>query len=88
MVDGQLPASVTAGAVVDVWAARSTEAGEYGEPAAIASGAIVVRLVESQSIVSASEAVAVEVLVDRSRVARVLAAIANDDAIAIVPGLN
>ena len=84
-MDGQLSEAVAAGSVVDVWASRETETGQFGAPATLVTGATVVRLVASDSIVGAGETTAVEVLVPRSKVARVLEAIANDDAISIVP---
>jgi hypothetical protein len=84
-VGGTLAASVQPGAVVDVWAARELEGGGFGPPSVIASGATVVRLVASDSIVSGGETTAVEVLVPKSRVARVLEAAANSDAVSIVP---
>ena len=84
-VDGTLAASVQPGALVDVWAAREEEGGRFGPPAVIASGVTVVRLVESASIVSGGETTGVEVLVPTSRIARVLEAGANSDAVSIVP---
>ena len=84
-VGGTLAASVQPGSVVDVWAARELEGGRFGPPAVIASGATVVRLVDSDSIVSGSETTAVEVLVPKPRIARVLEAAANSDAVSIVP---
>lgn len=84
-VRGELAAAVQPGAVVDVWASREQQGGGFGPPAVIASGATVVRLVESQSVVSGGETTAVEVLVATSRIARVLEAAANSDAVSIVP---
>jgi hypothetical protein len=84
-VGGSLAASVAPGAVVDVWAARAEEGGRFEPPAVIASGAVVVRLVDSDSLVSGGGTTAVEVLVPTSRVARVLEAAANSDAVSIVP---
>lgn len=84
-LDGQLAASVAPGSSVDVWASRETESGVFAAPATIVTDASVVRLVASESIVGAGETTAVEVLVPRSKVARVLEAIANDDAISVVP---
>lgn len=84
-VEGELAASVHPGSVVDVWAARAEEGGRFGAPAVIASGATVVRLVESDSIVSGGATTAVEVLVPKTRIARVLEAAANSDAVSIVP---
>ena len=84
-VGGQLAASVVPGSVADIWAAREVENGTYGPPAVIVSGATVARVVQSESIVGAGEATAVEVLVPKSRIARVLEAVANSDAVSIVP---
>jgi len=84
-VQGPLAASVQPGAVVNVWAAPALEGGTFGAPAVIASGATVVRLVTSDSIVAADRTTAVEVLVPASRIARVLEASANSAALSIVP---
>lgn len=84
-VGGALAASVGAGSLVDVWAAREESSGGFGPPAVLVSGGTVVRLVEAQSIVTGGETTAVEVLVPKSKIARVLEAVANDDAISIVP---
>lgn len=84
-VGGSLAESVQPTALIDVWAAREMEGGSFGPPAAIVTAATVVRLVESDSIVSGGDAVAVEVLVPKSKLARVLEAIANGDAVSIVP---
>jgi hypothetical protein len=84
-VNGQLAASVGAGSIVDVWSARGTSAGQFDAPAVIVSGATVVRLVEDSGLVVDDQAMSVEVLVPRDRVARVLEAVANDDAVSVVP---
>jgi hypothetical protein len=81
----QLAASVQPGSVVDVWAAEEVENGHFGPPAVIVAGATVVRLVKSDSIVAADQATGIEVLVPKSKIARVLEALANDDAISVVP---
>lgn len=83
-VQGALAASVQPASSVDIWAARPLGGGAFGPPVAIVTGAGVVRLVESDSIVSGGT-VAVEVLVPRTKLARVLEAIANRDAVSIVP---
>ena len=84
-VDSALAASVTEGAVVDVWAVRSTADREYTEPAVIVSGAIVVRLVETRTIVAGGDVTAIEVLVPRARIAVVLDAIASEASMSMVP---
>jgi flagella basal body P-ring formation protein FlgA len=82
---GPLAASVGPGATVDVWAARELENRQFGAPVVIVSNAIVVRLVNSDSIVAKSQLTGLEVLVPRARVARVLDALANGDVISVVP---
>ncbi len=84
-VDGQLAASVGAGSLVDVWSSRETQDQGFGPPASIVSGAIVVRLLESESIVAGGETTAIELLVPRIRLARVLDAIAHGDVLTVIP---
>ena len=84
-VDGALAASIEAGSPVDVWSSREGETGVFGPPSVIVSGATVVRLVEEDTIVAGSQSVAVEILVPRARVARVLEALSNSDVLSVVP---
>lgn len=84
-VSGQLAESVLPGATVDVWAAREGEGGVFAAPTVIVPGATVVRLVEEESLVASGGTVAVELLVPKTKVARVLEAVANADALSIVP---
>jgi hypothetical protein len=84
-VSGELAESVEAGSTVDVWSARESAGGVFDAPVVIVSGATVVRLVDRQGLVVDNDSRSVEVLVPRTDVARVLEAIANDDAIAVVP---
>jgi len=93
---GEVSESVIAGALVDVWSS-STDAGgvgsdeseaqlgAFGAPVVLCADAVVVRVLEPDGIVSASDGRSVEVLVPRSRIARLLQAIADDDALAVVP---
>jgi hypothetical protein len=84
-VSGQLASSVGPGSLVDVWSARSTGNGQFEAPAVVVASATVVRLVEDSGLVVDNRAMSVEVLVPRDRVARVLEALANDDAVSVVP---
>ena len=84
-VDGQLPATVVAGSVVDVWVASEDDNGRVGAPEVIVSAATVVRLVESETIVAGRQTTAVELLVPRDRIARVLEALAGEASVSIVP---
>jgi hypothetical protein len=51
----------------------------------LASDAVVVRVIDDEGIIAGSDGDSVEVLVPRVRIARLLQAIANGDALAIVP---
>lgn len=78
--------AVVPGTAVDVWGAASGDGGDFGPPVVLVAGATVVRVVEDESVVAgAAHGVLIEVLVPRSRVARLLSAIANGDALAVVP---
>ncbi len=78
-------ATVRPGDVLDLWSAPALEAGRFGAPAVIASGAQLVREVQAEGIVSGAEAARVELLVPRHEVARILHALANGDALSAVP---
>jgi hypothetical protein len=84
-VQGTLPKSVVAGAVVDLWSSSQTEDRSFGPPSVLASSATVVRVIAQDGIIAGQTGGAVEVLVQRSRLASVLAAIANEDAVSLVP---
>ena len=81
----ELPRGVAAGSVVDLWSAAEEESGRFAPPAVLVASATVVRTVESTGLIVDSDARAVEVLVPKTAVARVLQAIANSDAMSIVP---
>ena len=85
VLDGELAASVGPGSTVDVWAAKESGTGVYEPPVVIVSSATVVRIVESGGFVVNGGAGSIEVIVPRDRIARVLEALANDDAVSIVP---
>ena len=84
-VNGALAASIESGSTVDVWSSREVANGQFGPPAVIVAGATVVRLVQSETIMAGGESMAVEVLVPKARIARVLEAVSNSDAMSIVP---
>jgi hypothetical protein len=89
----QVSGAVRAGAAIDVWSAPSpsratTEDTATGPapPVVLVADAIVVRVLQDdQGFVSGTKGSAVEVQLPRGRVARVLAAIAGGDALAVVP---
>jgi hypothetical protein len=51
----------------------------------IVPGATVVRVVDDDGFVSAADGRSIEVLIPRSRIARILQAMADGDALAVVP---
>jgi hypothetical protein len=89
-LSGRVSAAVVPGAMVDVWAAPQSSGevasqGAFGPPVVLTADAVVIRVVDDEGIVAASDGDAVEVLVPRNRIARLLQAIANGDALAVVP---
>ena len=95
-LSGEVSASVVPGAAVDIWSSATVSADAtvgssgfgasgFGPPTVLVADAIVVRVVEPDGIVSAADGRSVEVQLPRSRVARLLQAIANGDALAVVP---
>ena len=84
-IEAQLAEAVAPGSGVDLWAAQPAEGGTFGPPTVIVPAASVVRLIEASGLVIDEASGSVELLVPRSRVARVLEAIANGDALSLVP---
>jgi len=84
-VNSHLPRSIDAGSVVDGWAAREGAPGLCGPPSVLVPSATVVQVIESDGIIAGSSAVSVELLVPRNRTARMLEALANADALSLVP---
>jgi hypothetical protein len=84
-INGQLPASIAPGVTADLWASRHDDSNSFGPPAVIVSGATVVRVIESEGLVTSGDTTTLEILVPRMRIARVLEAVANEDAMSIVP---
>lgn len=80
-----LGGTVRAGDHLDLWSAPALEAGRFGAPTVLASGAQLVRTVAAEGIVSGAEAARVELLVPRREVARILHAVANGDALSAIP---
>lgn len=80
-----LPGSVETGSLVDVWAAEQQQDGSFAPPVVLVAGASVVEVPEQQGIVASGTADAVEILVPTGSVALLLAALAGESAISIVP---
>lgn len=84
-VSTQLPKSIGPTSVVDLWTAPEIDNGVFGPPSVLVPSATVVRVLESSGFIAGAQAVSVELLVPRDRIARVLEALANGDAMSLVP---
>jgi hypothetical protein len=91
-LSGPVSTVVETGSLVDVWGVTLLDGAALGEPSTgtpvvLASQATVVRVFDDDPLIAGAGAAAstVEVLVPRSRVARLLQAIARGDALAAVP---
>lgn len=89
---GPVSTVVGTGSLVDVWGiavrdGAAFDGGGTGTPVVLAAQATVVRVLDDDALLvgSAGAGSTVEVLVPRTRVARLLQAIANGDALAVVP---
>jgi hypothetical protein len=83
-LSGQLSGGLSAGSVVDVWSAPPVDGGGYGPPAVLVGRAAIVRILEPTGLIQSEGAKAVEVLVPKDRVASVLEAVANEDAVSLI----
>lgn len=84
-VSGELARSVAEGSVIDLWSAKETDNSLFGPPSVLVSSAAVVRVVSSEGVIADRARQSVELLVPRSKTAAVLEAIANADALSLVP---
>ena len=79
-----VPASVQAGSLVEVWAAPLIERGTYDAPRILVADATVVSVTRDDSMIGGGSA-ALEVVIPRADVAATLAAMADESALSIVP---
>ena len=79
-----VPASVEAGTVVEIWSAPLLDDGEYDLPRILVPDATVVSVIRDDSMIGGGAA-ALELVIPRSDVASTLAAMAGDAALSIVP---
>lgn len=91
-LSGPVSTVVETGTLVDVWGVAQLDDVQPGEsrtgtPVVLAAQATVVRVLDEQTLIAGAGggSSTVEVLVPRSRVARLLLAIAHGDALAVVP---
>jgi hypothetical protein len=83
-LSGPLSAAASPGTTVDLWSAERLDGARFGPPAVLVPGATIVRILEEEGLV-ADAGIAIEVLVPRASVARLLEALSNEDAVAAVP---
>ena len=79
-----VPASVAAGTVVEVWSAPLLEHGEYDAPRILVADATVVSVTRDESMIGGGAA-ALELVIPRADVAATLAAMADESAMSVVP---
>jgi hypothetical protein len=84
-VDGELARSVGEGSVVDLWSAKEAENNVFRPPSVLVGHATVVRLIARDGVIADRSVQSVELLVPRTKIAAVLEAIANTDALSLVP---
>lgn len=81
----RLSSDALAGSTVELWASPvDAQRGGFGEPAVLVADAVVTRVLESDGLMSGSSGGSVELQVPRDRVARILQAQADGDALAVV----
>ncbi|WP_203580540.1 SAF domain-containing protein [Microbacterium hibisci] len=79
-----VPASVDAGTVVEVWSAPLVEQGAYDEPRILVADATVVAVTRDDSMIGGGAA-ALELVIPRADVSATLAAMADGSALSVVP---
>lgn len=84
-INGELARSIGEGSVVDLWSAKETDNNQFGPPSVLVDSATVVRLIARDGGIADRSAQSVELLVPRTKIAAVLEAIANADALSLVP---
>ena len=80
----EVPASVEAGSVVEVWEAPLIEHGSYDVPRILVADATVVSVTRDDSMIGGGAA-SLEVVIPRADVAAVLGAMADESALSVVP---
>lgn len=79
-----VPASVAPGTVVEVWQAPVLETGDHDGPRILIADATVVSVMRDESMMGGGSAT-LEIVIPRADVAAVLAAIADESALSVVP---
>lgn len=79
-----VPGSVEAGSVVEVWAAPLIERGSYDVPRILVADATVVSVTRDDTMIGGGSA-ALEIVIPRADVASTLAAMSDESALSVVP---
>lgn len=80
----EVPATVVAGTLVELWSAPLIERGRYDTPRILVAGATVVSVAGDDSMLGGGSA-SVELVIPRADVAAVLSAMSDEAALSIVP---
>lgn len=80
----EVPAAVSSGSIVEVWAAPQLERGVYDVPRILVASATVVSVARDDSMMG-TDGAAAELVIERSAVADTLAAIASGARVSLVP---
>lgn len=83
-LNGRLSSALEAGSVVDIWSAGKVDSGVYGPPTVLVGRATIVHILEPSGLIQSDGGRSVEVSVPKGKVAAVLEAAANGDAISLV----
>lgn len=84
-LSGEVAEAVAPGARVDLWGAEQLEHGRHAPPLVVVSSAEVVRTIEEGGFIGNGGGRSVELQLPAAKVADVLQAIANGDALSLVP---
>lgn len=81
---GDVSSAVSAGSVVEVWAAPEEERGSFGTPKILVPSATVVSVTRDDAVVS-GEQVSLEIVIPRADVAATLTALGDGSGLSVVP---
>lgn len=79
-----VPSGVTAGTVIELWAAPLLEHGLYGTPSILVADATVAAVTVDEAMIGVGSA-SLELVIERSDVAKTLEAVGADAALSVVP---
>src|SRR5699024_3186331 len=86
-VPGPLSDLVTSGSRVDVWGAAPAERNTYEEPILLASGVVVVRVIDTEGFMASKDQVSLELQVDKDTATVLMESMVRGDAQQVVPSV-